>query len=155
MGSGFAENVEEAIVLGNVMMEHGLFIHVTRDHNFKNERLFYRFHEDERSHGESAKGSDGKNMSMWKRFASQYIGDSIDQPERMSLISDLPSPDDGLDNADMELMSEIPPLDEWNVKLLDNVHPSTWLPPPEGQPYNLLVIGGGPAGLVSSFGANG
>jgi hypothetical protein len=153
--NNFASSVDEAIVLGNVMLEQGLFFHVARDHSFKNERLFYRFTIDDRSHGQSAKDGTGKNISMWRRFASGYLGESDDVPDRMSLVSNIPSRDDEHGTLDLSLMSEIPPMDEWNVKLLDNVHPSTWRPPDEVDFYNLLVIGGGAAGLVSSIGASG
>ncbi len=51
-----------------------------------------------------------------------------------------------------------PPLsllvdDEHDRRLLDNVHPESWTAPtPQGR-YNLVVIGGGTAGLVSAVGA--
>lgn len=154
VANNFASSADEAIVLGNVMLEQGLFFHVTRDHTFKNERLFYRFHVDDRSHGQSAKDETGKNISVWRRFASSYLGESDDNADRISLVSDMPSRISDYGDLDI-LMSEIPPMDEWNVKLLDNVHPSTWRPPDEVDYYNLLVIGGGAAGLVSSIGANG
>jgi pyruvate/2-oxoglutarate dehydrogenase complex dihydrolipoamide dehydrogenase (E3) component len=49
----------------------------------------------------------------------------------------------------------IEPLDEHNRKLLDNVHPSSWVnPEPDGR-YHLVVIGAGTAGLVSAAGAAG
>ena len=38
-----AADEAEALELGNQMMELRLFEHVTRDHTFKNEGLFYRF----------------------------------------------------------------------------------------------------------------
>lgn len=47
------------------------------------------------------------------------------------------------------------PLDEHNQRLLANVHPPTWRnPTPQGR-YNLVVIGGGSAGLVAAVGAAG
>lgn len=47
------------------------------------------------------------------------------------------------------------PLDEHNAKLLDNVHPKKWVDPEPKSSYNLVVIGGGAGGLVSSAGAAG
>ena len=45
----------------------------------------------------------------------------------------------------------VTPLDEHNVKLLDNVHPAKWIDPvPEGN-YNMVVIGAGAGGLVTSI----
>lgn len=47
------------------------------------------------------------------------------------------------------------PLDKHNEKLVSNVHPGDWInPEPDGR-YNLLVLGGGTAGLVAAFGAAG
>ena len=49
----------------------------------------------------------------------------------------------------------VPPMDEYNVKLVANAHPPTWQnPTPRGR-YNLVVIGGGSAGLVAAAGAAG
>ena len=49
----------------------------------------------------------------------------------------------------------VEPLDEHNRRLLDNVHPADWVnPEPRGR-YNLVVIGGGTAGLVTAVGAAG
>lgn len=47
------------------------------------------------------------------------------------------------------------PLDEHNIKLLDNVHPAKWVPPTPETRYNLVVIGAGTAGLVTSSAAAG
>lgn len=47
------------------------------------------------------------------------------------------------------------PMDEQNVKLLDNVHPAEWIEPAFKGVYNLVVIGAGAGGLVSSSGAAG
>ncbi len=49
----------------------------------------------------------------------------------------------------------VSPPDEWNRMLLDAVHPSDWLHPDPPPRYNLLVVGGGTAGLVAAAGAAG
>ncbi len=47
------------------------------------------------------------------------------------------------------------PEDEYNTELVANVHPPEWRnPTPEGR-YNLVVLGGGTAGLVAAAGAAG
>lgn len=51
--------------------------------------------------------------------------------------------------------SPVEPLDEHNLKLLENVHPSTWVNPEPAGRYHLVAIGGGTAGLVSAAGAAG
>ncbi|MEM7697486.1 MAG: mercuric reductase [Verrucomicrobiota bacterium] len=50
------------------------------------------------------------------------------------------------------------PKDEHNTKLESNVHPTDWKnpsPPADGGKYNLVVIGGGTAGLVAAAGSAG
>ena len=50
-------------------------------------------------------------------------------------------------------MSDLPvvePQDEHNRKLVENVHPSNWQNPEPAARYNLVVIGAGTAGLITS-----
>ena len=47
------------------------------------------------------------------------------------------------------------PPDEFNRKLLDNVHPGEWINPEPSPRYHLVVVGGGTAGLVCAAGAAG
>ncbi len=51
--------------------------------------------------------------------------------------------------------TELGPFDEYDQALLDNVHPPSWPQPEALGRYNLVVIGGGTAGLVSAAGAAG
>lgn len=44
--SELAANVAEAEALGDLLIDHGVFFHVTRGHMFENRMLFYRFMED-------------------------------------------------------------------------------------------------------------
>jgi pyruvate/2-oxoglutarate dehydrogenase complex dihydrolipoamide dehydrogenase (E3) component len=50
---------------------------------------------------------------------------------------------------------DVSPQDEHNLRLLANVHPGDWRNPEPRNPYNLVVIGAGTAGLVSAVGAAG
>lgn len=50
---------------------------------------------------------------------------------------------------------QILPQDEYNQKLLANVHPQDWVNPEPAGRYNLVVIGAGTAGLVCAAGAAG
>ncbi|NTV48833.1 MAG: mercuric reductase [Geobacteraceae bacterium] len=50
---------------------------------------------------------------------------------------------------------EVFPRDNYNKTLVANVHPSGWVNPEPAPCYNLVVIGGGTAGLISAAGAAG
>lgn len=50
---------------------------------------------------------------------------------------------------------ELQPLDEYNLKLQANVHPVDWVNPSPAEVYDLVVLGGGTAGLVVAAGAAG
>src|SRR5439155_6960261 len=50
---------------------------------------------------------------------------------------------------------EVLPWDEPNRQLVANVHPPDWVNPHPAPRYNLVVIGGGTAGLVTAAGAAG
>jgi pyruvate/2-oxoglutarate dehydrogenase complex dihydrolipoamide dehydrogenase (E3) component len=52
-------------------------------------------------------------------------------------------------------MSDAQPLDEFDQRLLSHVHPPDWRNPTPKPKYDLVVIGGGTAGLVSAMGAAG
>ena len=49
----------------------------------------------------------------------------------------------------------IDPWDEFNQTTVANVHPPDWVNPEPSGRYNLVVLGGGTAGLVSAIGAAG
>ena len=49
----------------------------------------------------------------------------------------------------------MPPMDQHNQELVSNVHPKEWRNPTPAPIYNLVVIGGGTAGLVTAAGAAG
>ncbi len=49
----------------------------------------------------------------------------------------------------------VPPMDEYNQKLVAYVHPPDWINPKPKALYDLVVIGAGTAGLVTAAGAAG
>ena len=55
----------------------------------------------------------------------------------------------------MAKVIEVLPNDAQNAKLVANTHPADWRNPTPQGPYNLVVIGGGSAGLVAAAGAAG
>jgi pyruvate/2-oxoglutarate dehydrogenase complex dihydrolipoamide dehydrogenase (E3) component len=50
---------------------------------------------------------------------------------------------------------DLSPRDQYNADLVANVHPPDWVNPDPARRYNLVVIGGGTAGLVTAAGAAG
>jgi pyruvate/2-oxoglutarate dehydrogenase complex dihydrolipoamide dehydrogenase (E3) component len=151
--AGLAVDEDDALRLGNIMLQSGIFHHVQRDHIFKNEYLFYRFASDEDHGGVPEQVADG-SLLRWSDFLGTYTGLTGGEE---SLQPGVPGPD--LDLAAMEQIDleavGISPLDEHNARLLDNVHPKTWVDPQPKASYNLVVIGAGAGGLVSAAGAAG
>ncbi|CEM14661.1 unnamed protein product [Vitrella brassicaformis CCMP3155] len=153
MGNGHAETVEDALLVGQLMMDQGMFAHVTRDHSLKDESLFYRFALDEPSKGEKAVSRDGKALT-WAQFLNGILPVDV-------------RPLDGSKQTDLKVVSRDPnmqmapkhigvaPLDAYNTSLLDHVHPAAWHDPLPKATYNLVVMGAGTGGLVSAAGAAG
>lgn len=56
---------------------------------------------------------------------------------------------------DPHLLRDLEPLDEHNSRLLEAVHPPAWINPTPAVRYNMIVVGGGTAGLVTAAGAAG
>lgn len=55
----------------------------------------------------------------------------------------------------MSSLVQLQPYDEHNQKLESFVHPPEWVNPEPADRYNLVVIGSGPAGLITAIGAAG
>lgn len=145
----YAKNEADSITLGNRLMEMGILHHVTKDHAFKNEGLFYRFATDEDFHGGHVTKSDGSKFS-W--------ADALFRPDTAKAMPNLQPgmPEWDLSDATQTLSDvKVSPLDEHNIKLLDNVHPANWKDPEPAAKYNLVVIGAGAGGLVSAAGSAG
>eukprot|EP00803_Ostreobium_quekettii_P011404 evm.model.scf_473.8 EVM.evm.TU.scf_473.8 scf_473:42951-44930(-) len=148
LSHNYAQSEEDALKLGNCLMEMGIFSHVTNDHELKNEALFYRFAS---QHGGNVLSNSGTRLS-W--------ADALLTPERESrsaigLQPQMPSWDASGFTVGVEDLN-VAPLDEHNIRLLDNVHPALWADPmPTREKYNLVVIGAGAGGLVTAAGAAG
>ena len=147
-----AADADDAVRIGNLLLNAGVFHHVVREHAFKNEELFYRFAEDE-DHGRASGRPDGSTVS-WSDFLAPVI--QLTEPE-LSLQPAMPERDPHLADFlqdDLDTVG-VAPLDAHNAALLDSVHPKAWVnPKPKGN-YNLVVIGAGAGGLVTSAGAAG
>lgn len=148
---GFAVDEHDAVRIGNLLVEAGAFAHVLNEHAFKNEYLFYRFRADA-DHGQSARKTDGTKVS-WADFLAPFTDDKAAD----NLQPRIPARDPNLAEFDQDELDAIgvSPLDAHNVRLLDNVHPPAWRDPLPKPRYNVVVIGAGAGGLVSSAAAAG
>ncbi len=149
---GIASHAEDAVRIGNMMLNAGVIHHVLDAHAFKNENLFYRFLSDE-DHGTVARKPDGSTVS-WADFIAPL---TLPEDRILSLQPEIPERDPNLASfyqVDLEAC-DISPLDEHNTKFLDLLHPKEWVDPKPKPSYNLVVIGAGAGGLVSAAGAAG
>mmetsp|Transcript_29064 Transcript_29064/g.41548 ORF Transcript_29064/g.41548 Transcript_29064/m.41548 type:complete len:671 (-) Transcript_29064:105-2117(-) len=138
----------EAVQLGQcIMTELGIFEHVTRDHVFADKYLFYHFVD---------RGDVAQNPITRKKFDwADYLAPTTSVSN--NLQPDLPLPDlESVPTTDAHVATNVWPLDEHNLELLNNVHPTNWVDPQaKNNKYDLVVIGAGAAGLVTSAGAAG
>jgi pyruvate/2-oxoglutarate dehydrogenase complex dihydrolipoamide dehydrogenase (E3) component len=149
---GIASDEEDAVHIGNMMLNAGVFHHVLDAHPFKNENLFYRFVSDE-DHGTVARKPDGSAVS-WADFIAPL---TPAEDQILTLQPEIPERDPDLasfEQVDLEVCG-VSPLDEHNTKLLDFSHPKGWVDPTPKPSYNLVVIGAGSGGLVSAAGSAG
>ena len=72
--SGHAKDTEEAIQLGEALVDNLFIVHVNRDHNFKNEMLFFRFFEDERDYGHVRRSKDAEGKTTYKTWKKLLDG---------------------------------------------------------------------------------
>ena len=149
---GIASHVEDAVRIGNMMLNAGVIHHVVDAHAFKNEHLFYRFLSDE-DHGTVARKPDGSAVS-WADFMAPLTA-GVDKS--LTLQPQIPERDPELasfSQVDLKACG-VSPLDEHNTRFLDLLHPRRWVDPEPKSSYNLVVIGAGAGGLVSAAGAAG
>ena len=177
VSSSWAATREEAVSMGQILMETGLFSHVKGDHGFKDERLFYTFGENVRrtevhdpATGETLVGTPAPNEeSLFGSFETISLEDAqeggSDVPhlplvtiEGITLQRTL-SVVEGLFHEPTEPELEdlgLAPDDEPNRALVENAHPLDWeVPEADDERYNFVVIGGGTAGLVTAVGSAG
>ncbi len=144
IAGGIATDSEDAVLIGNVRLKAGVFSHVLKEHSFKNENLYYRFVSDI-DHGTHAVDVGGEPVS-WADFLSPLAA----QSDGASLQAEIPERDAQLADFIQDDLDAcgVSPLDEQNVKLLNNVHPKEWIDPAGEGKYNLVVIGADSGGLV-------
>mmetsp|Transcript_26475 Transcript_26475/g.47524 ORF Transcript_26475/g.47524 Transcript_26475/m.47524 type:complete len:644 (+) Transcript_26475:175-2106(+) len=137
----FAKDEAQAVELGNLLMRHGYFHHVTRDHEFKNQKLFYRFSENDLSHGVAQANS----HDTWKRLVTEG------RDQVLLRLEDVADHTDWIEKGGI-----LPELffDMHNAILMDNTRPARWIDPTPHGKYNMIAIGGGAAGLVTAAGTS-
>lgn len=154
--SGATSTREDAVELGRALQSTYLFEHVTRDHQFADKPLFYRFLEDGARGEFKIDGTTGEKIE-WSKFLAppgKSPGHGPWQPR-------FRSPEfENLHPKDIHVASHLWPLDEYNTALLNNVHPPDWRDPTAenadgSSTYDLVVIGGGTGGLIAASGSAG
>ena len=68
---GYAEDVQSAVEVGNMLLTENYFHHVVKDHAFKNEHLFYRFIRDEKDRGHT------ENNETWHSVLGFLAGKEL------------------------------------------------------------------------------
>jgi pyruvate/2-oxoglutarate dehydrogenase complex dihydrolipoamide dehydrogenase (E3) component len=130
---GLAGSREDGVVLGNELLKLGLLSHVTADHAFKDEALFYRFRAHDRDRGHVA--SAGELAQVRPDQSRWWLAEKESK--------------DASSAAHHAREHEVAPLDAHNVKLLSLVRPE-WINPAPAKNYNVVVIGAGTGGLVTA-----
>lgn len=72
VSSGMTSCAEDAVALGNALLDAGLLAHVVRDHDFQDKALFYRFTADE-DHGTVGEGK-GRVLCKAKGGQANWAG---------------------------------------------------------------------------------
>lgn len=107
VNNGLEKSREAAVEFGNKLLENYIFHHVTRDHKFKDENLYYRFDKD------------------WKQKISspeswgQYVGNAGETGKAAIQPSLKPNSGD-MEEALKDL--EVTPHDEYNIKVRPRPH---------------------------------
>ncbi|ETO28179.1 hypothetical protein RFI_08957 [Reticulomyxa filosa] len=138
--SGSVKTREEAVYLGNLMLAVDIFHHVTKEHNFKDEDLYYQFLCDKEAFEENEKKED--TSQNWKWSDKETI-ESIDNEKKDNLqtkLGDLSTEINPTKITQNETFG-IWPMDAYNQQLLNYVHPNKWISPKPKSKYTLIVIG--------------
>jgi hypothetical protein len=134
------KNRQEAINLGRTFMDKGLFYHVVFEHTFKDESLFYRMNESfdtefligfsKDFNKELLKFEEEKNNKNNNEIDEEKNVDKIDEENKENEKEDNKDEDEKNKIEEIEMKKlDLEPFDEFNKKLLENVHPLSWKNP--------------------------
>ena len=156
--TGMAESREDAVQIGQTLSsDFFLFEHVTRDHPFVDDYKFFRFLNETERGAPSIDKTTGKTI-RWGDFLDPVrISKSADHQNPAEPKTDIDADLTKISPKDIHVAQQIWPLDTHNQMLLNNVHPPGWVDPipKTNEFYDLVVIGGGTAGLVTAAGSAG
>lgn len=156
--TGMAESREGAVQLGQTLSSaFFLFEHVTRDHPFVDDYKFFRFLNESERGAPSIDETTGKAIGWGDFLGPTRMSKSGDHRNPVEPKTDIDADLTNISPKDIHVAQQIWPLDEHNQSLLNNVHPPGWVDPiPKNNDfYDLVVIGGGTAGLVTAAGSAG
>ena len=139
-----AKDELQAIEIGDRMIKLGIFAHCVRDHGFKNDYYFYRFLKDDkdRGHVPENNGAPKKWGMIVQDHQDKILTTELIRQTNLGTLTDYHLKND-----------EVPELlmDKLNAELLDSVRPIRWEDPSPEPIYNMVAIGAGAGGLVSSL----
>ncbi|ETO01664.1 hypothetical protein RFI_35776 [Reticulomyxa filosa] len=138
VSSGVAKTREQAVELGNLMLAANVFRHVTKDHNFKDDNLYYRFAMDEVSHGEKEKNEETSQDWSW----GDLVPGLFRSEQRINLQAKVKDLSLEVGNAKLTENDTfgVWPIDKYNQELLDNVHPVKWIFLRTKGKYNIGIL---------------
>jgi len=155
--SGAASSRQDAVELGKALQQMNIFEHVFRDHDFKDEYLFYRMLEENERGAHTIDARTGQKVK-WSKFLG---GPSVSKDGRSPLQPNFPKPDfSAINPKDIHVAKHVWPMDSHNTTLLDHVHPPEWNDPKANKSdgsstYDMICIGAGVGGLVTAASAAG
>ena len=113
----YVKDRQEAVVLGEALVEHHHIVHVVRDHTFKDEHLFFNFMTDTRDRGHVLIPENGEPPKSWKMFLEGNEFKQVHPEELKEMLQGV--------STFADQPSELPHvmLDEINCEMYDNVRP--------------------------------
>lgn len=139
--------------MGKELVANLFIVHVCRDHDFKDQHLFFRFMDDMRDKGHVLKPENGDPPKSWKQLLEQHpemANRDIKPAELKQMLQGVST----FAEQDGELPHVM--LDPTSLEMYDNIRPLEWVDPEvpremEGEKfYDMVAIGGGAAGMVTT-----